>query len=151
MDEKKANLYHNGLTIQLHDHLVLSPNLSYNDLASAVIDQERMMKAVDEANEKKRKRKALGSSISGDSSGAPLLINDNNSSTHNPNSSSFSCIIIINNNNSSTLLLLHRHSRLPLGHQNSFPPATFHASTVGRWGTSLMKAASPNRATHHEL
>jgi hypothetical protein len=71
MDEKKANLYHNGLTIQLHDRLVLSPNLSYNDLASAVIDQDRMMKAVDEANEKKRKRKALGSSISGDSSGAP--------------------------------------------------------------------------------
>jgi hypothetical protein len=69
IDEKKINLYHEGLTIQLQDRLVQSPNLSYNDLASAAIDQERTMKA--EAEKKKRKRMMLGSSISGGSSGAP--------------------------------------------------------------------------------
>jgi hypothetical protein len=41
----------------------------YNDLASAAIDQERLMKAVTEPNEKKRKM--LESSASGGSSGAP--------------------------------------------------------------------------------
>jgi hypothetical protein len=30
-DEKKANLFCEGLTIQLQDCLVQSPNLSYND------------------------------------------------------------------------------------------------------------------------
>jgi hypothetical protein len=41
-------------------------SLSYNELASAAIDQERMMKA----DEKKRKRMMLGSAGSGSSSGA---------------------------------------------------------------------------------
>jgi hypothetical protein len=45
-DEKKASLYHEGLTIQLQDHLVQSPSLSFNELASAVIDQERTMKVI---------------------------------------------------------------------------------------------------------
>jgi hypothetical protein len=72
MDEKKANLYHAGMTIQLQDYLVQSPTLSYNDLASAAIDQEKMMKAVAEAEEKKRKRMMHGSSRSGGSGGAPL-------------------------------------------------------------------------------
>jgi hypothetical protein len=36
--------------------MVQSPNLSYNDLASAAIDHKRTMKAVVEAKEKKRKR-----------------------------------------------------------------------------------------------
>jgi hypothetical protein len=70
-DEKKANLYCAGLTIQLQDRLVQSLNPSYNDLASAAIDQERTMKAVAEAEEKKRKRVMPGSSGSGGSSGAP--------------------------------------------------------------------------------
>jgi hypothetical protein len=70
-NEKKANLYRNGLTIQLQDYLVQSPNLSYNDLASAAIDQERTMKAVAEAEEKKRKRTMPGSSDIGGSGGAP--------------------------------------------------------------------------------
>jgi hypothetical protein len=55
-DEKKANLYREGLTIQLHVHLVQSPNLSYNELESAATDQERTMKVVAEAEEKKRNR-----------------------------------------------------------------------------------------------
>jgi hypothetical protein len=70
-DEKKANMYSEGLTIQLQDRLVKSPNLSYNDLASAAIDQERMMKAIAETEEKKRKRMMPRSSVSGGSSGAP--------------------------------------------------------------------------------
>jgi hypothetical protein len=72
-DEKKANLFHEGLIIQLQDRLVQSPNLSYNKLVSAAIDQERTMKTVAEAEEKKRKRIMHGSSASGGSSGAPLM------------------------------------------------------------------------------
>jgi hypothetical protein len=55
-DEKKANLYREGLTIHLQDCLVHFSILSFNDLASAAIDQERLMKAIAEADEKKRKR-----------------------------------------------------------------------------------------------
>jgi hypothetical protein len=67
-DEKKANLYRNRLTIPLQDCLVYSPNLSFNDLVSDAIDQERTMKAVEE---KKRKRMMPGSTSSCGSSGAP--------------------------------------------------------------------------------
>jgi hypothetical protein len=42
-DAKKAELFHKGLTIQLQDRLILSQNLSYNELASADIDQEGTM------------------------------------------------------------------------------------------------------------
>jgi hypothetical protein len=44
-DAKKAKLFHKGLTIQLQDRLILSQNLSYNELASVAIDQEGTMKA----------------------------------------------------------------------------------------------------------
>jgi hypothetical protein len=70
-DEKKANLYHVGLTIHLQEHLVHLFSLSYNEVASAAIDQERMMKAVAEADEKKTKRMMPGFAGSGSSSGAP--------------------------------------------------------------------------------
>jgi hypothetical protein len=69
-DEKKANLYHAGITIHLQEHLVHLSSLSYNELASAAINQERMMKAIAEADEKKRKRMIPGSTGSGSSSGA---------------------------------------------------------------------------------
>jgi hypothetical protein len=46
-------------------------SLLYNELASATIDQEMMMKAVAEADEKKRKRILPGTAGSGSSSGAP--------------------------------------------------------------------------------
>jgi hypothetical protein len=69
-DEEKANLYCEGLTVHLQECLGLSPNLSYNELVSAAIDQERLMKAVVEADEKKRKRMMPISSASGGSSGA---------------------------------------------------------------------------------
>jgi hypothetical protein len=71
-DEKNANLYRVGLTIHLQEHLVHLSSLSYNELASAAIYQERMMKAVAEADEKKRKRMMPGSTGSGSSSGALL-------------------------------------------------------------------------------
>jgi hypothetical protein len=46
-------------------------SLSYNELASVAIDQERMMKAVAEADEKRRKRMVPESTGSGSSSGVP--------------------------------------------------------------------------------
>jgi hypothetical protein len=70
-DEKKANLYRAGLTIHLQECLVYLSSLSYNELASAAIHQERMMKVVAEADEKKRKRMMSESTSSGSSSGAP--------------------------------------------------------------------------------
>jgi hypothetical protein len=69
-DTKKVKLFHKGLTIQLQDHLILSQNLSYNELASAAIDQEGTMKTCEAAEEKKRKRAVSGPS-GGNSSGAP--------------------------------------------------------------------------------
>jgi hypothetical protein len=71
MDEWKANLYHEGLTVHLQERLGRSPNLSYNELVSSTIDQERRMKAIAEVNEKKTMRMMPGSSASGGSIGAP--------------------------------------------------------------------------------
>jgi hypothetical protein len=71
MDEKKAYVFHNGLMVQLQDHLHMFPNLSYNLLASATIDNEGSMKACAEAEGKKGKRIMPGSSSSGGSRGAP--------------------------------------------------------------------------------
>jgi hypothetical protein len=68
---KKAELFRKGLTIQLQDCLILSQNLSYNELASAAIDQEGNMKACEAAEEKKRKR-AVSGPTGGGSSSAPL-------------------------------------------------------------------------------
>jgi hypothetical protein len=64
-------LYRAGLTIHLQERQVQFTNLSYNELASAAIDQEMMMKAIVEVDEKNRKRMMPGSAGSGDSSGAP--------------------------------------------------------------------------------
>jgi hypothetical protein len=71
-DYKKENLYCEGLTIHLQERLGQFTSLSYNELASAAIDQERLMKVVAEADEKKWKTMMPGSSISGGSSSAPL-------------------------------------------------------------------------------
>jgi hypothetical protein len=54
-DEKKANVYRERLTIHLQERLGQFTSLSYNEMVSAAIDQERLMKAVTEADEKKRK------------------------------------------------------------------------------------------------
>jgi hypothetical protein len=70
---------------------------------------------------------------------------------HNSNRSNSSSNSRNSNSSRSTVLLLHHHSRLPSGHHSSFLLATFHASTVGRWGTLLKNVASPSKATHREL
>jgi hypothetical protein len=49
IDAKNVKLFHKGLTIQLQDCLILSQNLSYNELASAAVDQEGTMKACEAA------------------------------------------------------------------------------------------------------
>jgi hypothetical protein len=128
------------------------------------------MKVVAEADEKKRKRKRMmpGSSVSGGLSDAPpkyhmvytlprgqlrrLQQQQNwgnhpqfqlcgNSSSNNRNS----------NSSNSTMLLLCHHSRLPSGRHSSFPLVTSLVSTTGRWGTLLVNAVGPNKATHSEL
>jgi hypothetical protein len=50
-DEKKANRYRAGHTIHLQERLVHLSSLLYNELASAAIDQERMMKAKEEEDD----------------------------------------------------------------------------------------------------
>jgi hypothetical protein len=70
-DEKKANVYRERLTIHLQERLGQFTSLSYNEMVSAAIDQERLMKAATEADEKKRKMMTPGSVVSGGSSGAP--------------------------------------------------------------------------------
>jgi hypothetical protein len=70
-DAKKAKLFHKGLTIPLHDRLILSQDLPYNELASAAIDQDGTLKACEVVQEKKRKR-AMPGPFRGSSSGAPL-------------------------------------------------------------------------------
>jgi hypothetical protein len=69
-DPKKVELFRKGLTIQLQDRLILSMNLSYNELVSATIDQEGTMMAYEVTEEKKRKRVMPGP-FGGSSSGAP--------------------------------------------------------------------------------
>jgi hypothetical protein len=130
------------------------------------INQERMMKAVAEADEK-RKKMIPRSTSSGSSTGA-LPSNawciahlgvhcvDHNRSgigavAHNSNCGNSSNSCNSSSNNSSTVLLLHHHSRLPPGRHSSFPPAISHASTVGRWGTLLENTTCPSKATHREL
>jgi hypothetical protein len=68
---KKVEHFPKGLAIQLQDHLILSQNLSYNDLTSAAIDQEGTMRACEAAEEKKRKRTMLGSFRGSSSSATP--------------------------------------------------------------------------------
>jgi hypothetical protein len=60
-----------GHTIDLQERLVQLTSLSYNEMASVAIDQERMIKVVAKVDEKKRKKMMLGSVGSGSSSGAP--------------------------------------------------------------------------------
>jgi hypothetical protein len=161
-DEKKANLYRAGLTIYVQERLVHLSSLSYNKLASATIDQERMMKVVAEVDEKKRKRMMPGST-------AVVVLTvllrstiwciphlgvscvDYNSRrigaiTRNSNRNNSS-----SNSSSSTVPLPDHHSRLQSGHHNSFPLAAFHASTIERWATSLENAAYPRKAIRREL
>jgi hypothetical protein len=109
-DEKKANLYRVGLTIHLQEHLVQLSSLSYNKLASAAIDQESMMKAVAEANERKRKRMTSGPFGRDGSSGVPpkyhMVYTPPEVNCANPNSNSSSH----NNSSSNSTTVCFPHS-----------------------------------------
>jgi hypothetical protein len=121
------------------------------------------MKAIVEADEKKRKKMMPGSTGSGSSSGAPpkyrmvhtppggQLRRPQPSRTgaivHNSNSSNSSK----HNSSISTVLQPHHCSRLPSGHHNSFPLVTLPTTTTKRWGTFLESATNPSKATHHKL
>jgi hypothetical protein len=159
MDEKKVNLYHAGLIIQLQDQLVQYPNVSYNDLASAAIDQERTMKAVVEAEEKKRKRMMPRSSGSGTAwciphlgvsctilncSSIGAITRNTHSDTSSRNSSSSS-------HSNSIVLRLQCHSMLQPVRHSRLPPTTFHATTAGSWVTSPASASCPIKENCHEL
>jgi hypothetical protein len=71
-DETKANHFRNGLSIQLQDRLFNPPTCPTVTWRVLPFIKERTMKAVAEAEEKKRKRIMPRSSESGGSSGAPL-------------------------------------------------------------------------------
>jgi hypothetical protein len=59
-DEKKVELFRNGLSLQLQDCLVLQRDLSFDTLVSVVIDQDGLYKAILAEKEKMRKRALLG-------------------------------------------------------------------------------------------
>jgi hypothetical protein len=59
-NEKKADLFRNGLSLQLQDRLVLYRDLSFDALVSVVIDQEGLYQAILVEEEKMRKRALLG-------------------------------------------------------------------------------------------
>jgi hypothetical protein len=117
-DAKKVELFRKGLTIQLQDHLILSQNLSYNELASAAIDQEGTMKACEAAEEKKRMRVVSGPS-GGSSSGAPpkycmiyTPLRDSRAALCNSSGATAcsSTTVLRQHNNSSNTIMLHQHS-----------------------------------------
>jgi hypothetical protein len=134
-DAKKAELFHKGLTIQLQDRLILSQNLSYNELANTAIDQEGTMKACEAAEEKKRKRAVSGPS-GGSSSGAPLkyrmIYTPPVGQPHHSSSSS------------TTVLRQHSSGRWQSGHHSSSHLPVTHATTVGKLATSPRTVISPS-------
>jgi hypothetical protein len=61
-DERKEELFRNGLSLQLQDCLVLHRDLSFDALVSAVIEQEGLYQAVLAEEEKMRKTALSGPS-----------------------------------------------------------------------------------------
>jgi hypothetical protein len=137
-DANKVELFHKGLTIQLQDRLILSHNLSYNKLASAVIDQEGTMKACEATEEKKRKRVVSGPSR-GSSIGAPMKYR-----------------MIYTHPWDSRVALYHSSGatvcsssiRWQSGHHNSLHLPVTRATTVRKLATSPRTVISPSWAMH---
>jgi hypothetical protein len=71
-DEKKAELFRNGLSHHLQDRLLLHCDLSFDALVSAVIEQEGLYQAMLAEEEKMRKR-ALSGPTEDSTEGAPLM------------------------------------------------------------------------------
>jgi hypothetical protein len=69
-DEKKAELFRNGLSLQLQNRLVLHRDLSFDALVGAVIEQEGLYQAVLAEEEEMRKR-ALSGPSEDSTEGAP--------------------------------------------------------------------------------
>jgi hypothetical protein len=61
-NEKKAELFGDGLSIPLQNRLVMFRELSFNTLVSAAIDQESTYRSYLNMKEKKRKRAMSGPS-----------------------------------------------------------------------------------------
>jgi hypothetical protein len=151
-DAKKAELFHKGLTIQLQDRLILCQNLSYNELATAAIDQEGTMKAYEVAEEKKRKREVSGPS-GGSSSGALLKY----CMIYTPPADSRAALrhssraIAHSSNSSSSTTVLRQHnssSRWQSGHHNSLRLPVTRATTVKKSATSPRTVVSPSWTMH---
>jgi hypothetical protein len=142
---KKAELFHKGLTIQLQDRLILSQNLLYNELASAIIDQEGTMKACEAVEEKKSKRALLGPS-GGSFSGAPPkfhMIYIPPAALHHSSGATA-------HNSSSSTTTLHRHSssRWQSGHHSSLHLPVTRVTITGKLATSPRTVVSPSWAMH---
>jgi hypothetical protein len=154
-DVKKAELFRKGLTIQLQDRLILSQNLSYNELASAAIDQEGTMKACEVVEEKGRKRAVSGPSRGGSSSAPPkyrmtytppagqraTLRRSSGAIAHNSSNS---------NSNSTTALRQHNssRSRWQSGHPSSLRLPVTRATIAEKSATSPRTVVSPGWAMH---
>jgi hypothetical protein len=151
MDAKKAELFCKGLTIQLQDHLILSQNMSYNELASAAINQEGTIKACEAAEEKKRKRVVSGPS-GGSSSGAPLkyrmVYTPPAGQPRHPHHSS-GAIAHSSHSSSKTVLCQHNSSsRWQSGHHSSLHLPVTRATIVQKLATSPRTVVSLSWAMH---
>jgi hypothetical protein len=151
-DAKKAEFFRKGLTIQLQDRLILSQNLSYNELASAAIDQEGTMKAYEAAEEKKRKRVVSGSSGSS-SSGAPpkyRMIYTHPRDSHAALRYSSGAITHSSSSSSTTTLCQHNSSsnRWQSGHPSSLRLSVTRATIAGKSATSPRTVVSSGWAMH---
>jgi hypothetical protein len=153
-DAKKAELFRKGLTIQLQDRLILSQNLSYNELASAVIDQEGTMKACEAAEEKKRKRAVSGPSRGGSISAPPKyrMIYTPPADSRAALCRSSGAIAHSSSNSISSTTALHQHnssnSRWQLGHPSSLRLSVTRATITGRSATSPRTVVGPGWAMH---
>jgi hypothetical protein len=154
-DVKKAELFRKGLTIQLQDRLILTQNLSYNELASAAIDQESTMKAREAVEEKKRKRTVSGPSEGGSSSAPPkyrMIYTPPVGQPRHPLRHSSGAITHSSSNSSSSSTALHQHnsssSRWQSGHHSSLRLLVTRATITGKLATSPRTVVSPGWAMH---
>jgi hypothetical protein len=151
-DAKKAELLRKGFTIWLQDRLILSQNLSYNELASATIDQEGTMNACEAAEEKKRKRV-----VSGPSEGSPSAAASKYRMIYTPPAGQPCRPLpqfwgIAHSSSSSSTTTLRQHSstdsKWQSGHHSSLHLPVTRATIVGKLATSLRTVVSLSWVMH---